>query len=508
MRLLIRFISLTVVGFIGLSACTTQRHEPSEPLLLVPTPPPLSIGGHQAPPADAVATQPATTLNDTALAARLRTPTPRAHPTATPYPEYYTVQPGDTLLVLADRFNTSVEELMRLNNLSNPHEIYAGQVLQLPYKIVTAYAPPAQILPDSEVVYGPTYKAFDLAAEVRRYNGYLAGYQEWVEGRLLSGSTILQQVAEDYSIGPRVLLALLEFQSGWLTTPTPENRDFPFGLRDPARSGLYLQASWAANRLNQGYYGQLVGRDAVLQFSTGERMRYDPATNPGTAAVTNVLARTTTPDKFPLMLGAFQQVYIRLFGDPWQYDVPILPPGVTQPAFRLPWRDGEVWHFTGGPHGGWGDFSAWASLDFLPPDVYSCWPSQYPTIAVAAGTVVRSRDGQVILDLDGDGYHGTGWSVLYMHMTEAGRVTVGMRLQKGDPVGYPSCEGGIAEAAHLHIARKYNGQWIEADSDIPFVLSGWRAVAAPRAYDGWLVRGEEMREACACRNEKNAITGE
>jgi len=44
----------------------------------------------------------------------------------------YVVQPGDTLYTIALRFNTTVETLMVLNNLSNANLLHEGQVLQLP----------------------------------------------------------------------------------------------------------------------------------------------------------------------------------------------------------------------------------------------------------------------------------------------------------------------------------------------------------------------------------------
>ena len=44
----------------------------------------------------------------------------------------YTVRSGDTLSEIAARNNTSVQELVRLNNISNPNLIYPGQVLRLP----------------------------------------------------------------------------------------------------------------------------------------------------------------------------------------------------------------------------------------------------------------------------------------------------------------------------------------------------------------------------------------
>jgi LysM repeat protein len=49
----------------------------------------------------------------------------------TSYP-LYTISPGDTLSVIARRYNTSVQKLMSLNNIQNPDRIYAGQTLRVP----------------------------------------------------------------------------------------------------------------------------------------------------------------------------------------------------------------------------------------------------------------------------------------------------------------------------------------------------------------------------------------
>ncbi|MFB7814758.1 LysM peptidoglycan-binding domain-containing protein [Paenibacillus chitinolyticus] len=43
----------------------------------------------------------------------------------------YVVQPGDTLYLIANRYNTTVEALLRANNLSTPY-VYVGQTLYIP----------------------------------------------------------------------------------------------------------------------------------------------------------------------------------------------------------------------------------------------------------------------------------------------------------------------------------------------------------------------------------------
>jgi LysM repeat protein len=52
-----------------------------------------------------------------------------------PNTDYYYVQNGDTLKGIARKFNTSVDELLRLNpQISNPNRIYAGQRLVVPHR--------------------------------------------------------------------------------------------------------------------------------------------------------------------------------------------------------------------------------------------------------------------------------------------------------------------------------------------------------------------------------------
>ena len=60
------------------------------------------------------------------------TPTPAATPTPTPAPQTYTVQPGDTLSVVAERFGITIEDLQAKNDLPDPNNIFVGQKLQLP----------------------------------------------------------------------------------------------------------------------------------------------------------------------------------------------------------------------------------------------------------------------------------------------------------------------------------------------------------------------------------------
>jgi len=86
-----------------------------------------------------------------------------------------------------------------------------------------------------------------------------------------------------------------------------------------------------------------------------------------------------------------------------------------------------------------------------------------------------------------------------------GRASVGRTLKKGDALGYPSCEEGEATGTHVHIARKYNGEWIPADSAIPFNLEGYVAHDGNAAYQGTLTRGNQTITACTCSDAASHV---
>jgi murein DD-endopeptidase MepM/ murein hydrolase activator NlpD len=196
-----------------------------------------------------------------------------------------------------------------------------------------------------------------------------------------------------------------------------------------------------------------------------------------------------------------------LFGNPFAYTFePLLPENLSQPALKLPWASGETWYLTGGPHGAWASGSAWAALDFAPPhEQLGCYRSDAWVTAMADGLVTRSDAGAVVTDLDGDGYAGTGWTITYMHVEARDRIPVGSVVQAGDAIGHPSCEGGFSNGTHLHIARAYNGRWISADGPLPLSMGGWVTQGLGREYDGLLIKGDQVKEACECREEGNAI---
>ncbi|MFN3308817.1 MAG: LysM peptidoglycan-binding domain-containing protein [Anaerolineales bacterium] len=432
--------------------------------------------------------------------------------------ESYTVKPGDTLGNIALAYNVPLEQIVEANQLRDANILEVGQELIIPQPTPQGTSPAFKIIPDSELVYGPLTVVFDLAAFIAQQPGYIARYSEEINDQKKTAAEIVQRVAQDYSVNPRLLLAILEYQSGWLSNPNPtkEERNYPMGLFDDERKSLYRQLAWAANQLNRGYYLWRVNGLALWNLVDGTTLRIDPTINAGTAAVQHFFAQLYPLESWRRAVseeGLFA-TYQRWFGYPFDYAIePLLPPALYQPHFQLPFEVGAKWVFTGGPHGAWDSGSAWGALDFAPDrEAVGCVPSDEWVVAMANGPIVRVGEGVVIQDVDdpqsspADGFEQTGWAILYLHIESRDRVSAGVYLKAGERIGHPSCEGGLSSGTHVHIARKYHGEWIPADQDIPFVLDGWVSVGTGVAYDGFLRRDGVEIEAYAGQSKKNRIS--
>ncbi|MFO7536733.1 MAG: LysM peptidoglycan-binding domain-containing protein [Chloroflexota bacterium] len=443
------------------------------------------------------------------------TPTPdppRIVPTYEAGSLLHTVSAGETLGYIAQLYQIGLDDLQEANGLENRDLLSVGQQLAIPREGSPQYISPAfKVIPDSELVYGPAAQEFDVRQVAAAYGGYLLEYGETIEGEWLAGPEVVSLVAHRFSVNPRLLLAVLEHRSGWVTRPAGVETPYPLGVAQANLQGLYRQLSWTADRLNFGFYGRSEGGLIAFTLGDGQRFAFDPTINDGTAGVQVMLGahngagyQQWLQDVGPNGLFA---TYSRLFGNPFAYSVdPLWPNNLQQPSMQLPWASGEAWYFTGGPHGGWAAGSSWAALDFVPPGgQLGCVQSDAWVRAMADGIVTRSDFGAVVVELSGDGYAGTGWAITYMHVEKRDRVPVGTQVRTGDMLGHPSCEGGFSTGTHLHIARTYNGRWVSADGAIPFAMSGWVSEGTGREYNGRLLRDGVVREACQCREEINRI---
>lgn len=426
----------------------------------------------------------------------------------------YYAQAADTLQTVAIRFGVAPQEITSPDPIPETTFINPGQLLIIPRRLSNTTSS-LQLIPDSEVVYSPSAVDFDTLEFARQAGGYLHSYQEWHKSTgMKSGAEIVERVAIENSVNPRLLLALLEYHSHWVygAPQTQEERDYPMGLILPSAKGLYNQLVWTVNQLSVGYYAYREGRLTQIRFSNGALARLAPDLNAGSAALQYYFSKLYDAQGWVEALNpqsGFPALHKTMFGDPWERArrvEPLFPPGITQPQMILPFTRNWTWSFTGGPHGAWEQEGAYAALDFAPGSTSpGCVPTDAWAVAAAAGLVARTGPGLVVLDLDGDGHEQTGWVLLYLHIAEKGRVQLGQWVAQGDPIGHPSCEGGFATGTHIHIARKFNGEWVPAYGPLAFNLGGWIAHAGPRAYLGTLTRNGVTVKACTCSNAATFI---
>lgn len=476
---------------------------PLTPIPASPTAPGIFVSDPLASPTFEFTATPTSLLSGFVTQPPTDTPPP---PTATFPPDsiLYYAQNGDWLPAVAGRFGVSPSEILSPTILPAQGFIDQGTLLIIPNDLdrTVEYTTALQFIPDSEVVYSATALDFDIELYVRNAGGHLATYREYLGTTAwTTGAQGIQRLASENSINPRLLLAVLDYESQWVRgKPVNEFRTkYPMGYESYRAVGMFGQLTWAINQLYSGYYGWRTGSLTELTFLDGQTLRLDPTLNAGTVAVMVMFSRLHTLNEWYRIMdqnSGFPSFYAGMFGDPWvraERTRNFFPPNFFQPEMGLPFDSNVVWSFTGGPHSAWGTDGPLAAIDFAPRnDKSGCYETLSWITAMAPGLVVRSGNGVVVVDLDGDGHEQTGWNIMYLHVATKDRVPVGVWVDKNDHIGHASCEGGRSTGTHTHIARKYNGEWMLADGPIPFTLSGWTVIAGDEPYLGKMVKGNQV----------------
>ena len=195
--------------------------------------------------------------------------------------EQYVVQAGDTLGSIAQRYGISLDTLMQANSTADPNLLSVGMTLTIPAPNPADAGTAFKVIPDSELVYGPAGILFDVKSFIQSQNGYLVNYAEDVNGTTMPADEIVAFVATNYSVNPRLLLAILEYQSGWVTNPAPSNTSYPIGIQDEVHNGLYRQLTWAADTLNRGFYLWNANAISTWVLKDGTVVPIDPTINAG-----------------------------------------------------------------------------------------------------------------------------------------------------------------------------------------------------------------------------------
>ena len=418
----------------------------------------------------------------------------------------YLSQSGDSLAVVAIHYGVSTSEITSSGPLPTSGFINPGTLLFMPNRLAQTPTSPSQtIIPDSELVDSPSEVGFDIPSYINSAGGYLRSFSDFHNPvGTISGAQAVQIISVGSSISPRLVLALIQYYTGWVQGQPKPSLDgkrlfgFPYSSYNEATPTIYQPMRPAIQALLTGYYGWRAGNLSELTFPDGTTLRIAPGLNAGSVALQYFFSKQLNYAEWLQAINpdtGFLSLYKSMFGDPWVRANelgPLFPPNLMQPVFTLPFEVGTMWAFTGGPHPAWEAESALGALDFAPAAAVSgCAVSTAWAVAIAPGQIVRSESSYVVLDLDGDGFEQTGWVVIYQHIATKDRIQAGTMVSASTRIGHPSCEGGEATGTNLHLARKYNGEWVAAGGPLPFDLSGWIAHDGSAPYQGTLTKGDQ-----------------
>ncbi len=424
----------------------------------------------------------------------------------------YPAQSGDTLDVVARHFGVSTAQITSDQPISQFGVLTPDQILFIPDALNGTFIS-TNLIPDSEVIFSPTAADFDIAGFIASKGGYLSAYTEIVDDEEMTGTQIVEWVAYANSINPRLLLALIEYRSHWLTRiPFEPETVSPLGFYYKDHQGLYLECALMAKWLNTGYYGWRLGEFTELNFNDNSMHRVEPQLNAGTVALQYFFSRIVLPVYWEKALSATEGImatYVELFGDPWQRAAsvsPMITPAVVQPELTLPFTPGEEWALTGGSHFDWNAGTPTGALDFAPiTGEPPCQVSRAWVLAPASGRIIYSAYNMVLLDVYDDQGKSTGWQIFFMHIAREEAIQSGTMVSRDDPIGHPSCEGGASTGTHFHITRRYMGEWLGTGYPFPFIMSGWTALSGDQRYQGTLVKGDQVITATSYAGPESRI---
>jgi LasA protease len=142
----------------------------------------------------------------------------------------------------------------------------------------------------------------------------------------------------------------------------------------------------------------------------------------------------------------------------------------------LPWKEGQRWKLSGGPHGWGGTARPWSALDFAGGD----------------GQVHAARSGLVYKPCGNTTWvqvrHGEGWVTDYYHLTSIPRFTDGTKIKRGQYLGKTGTAvacGGSAYGAHVHFNVRYKGAHIAWHGQ---KLGGWTIYEGAKSYQGYAAK--------------------
>jgi len=367
-----------------------------------------------------------------------------------------------------------------------------------------AAATPASTTAGPRVVHDNSASAATLRQPL---NPLIYSYDEMfnfdIEAYLASQAPHLLPYAEQIShwagyssISPRVLLALMEQQSGV--------------LRSANLSAQQLAQPFAKLSAQPDFAGQL--RDVADQLAT--RLYSEPQ-QPGASEFSSAQTPSALDFLFehseqqtlsqPLSepqtqqhtaaANQFGQIYRQLFAEDFKLvdrradsqansqqvqNDPVILAGPANGFLQFPFPLGQSWH-VGGAHTNTGSGNyPMSSLDMSQGGGWGSNQSGRWVAASAAGSFKRHSScfAEVV--------HSGGWSTTYYHLMNI-QYNTGATVSKNTKIANPAntqpqalCNGGASTGPHQHWSLKQNGSWTHLNG---VYVSGWQITATGSSYD-------------------------
>ncbi|MBD1557790.1 M23 family metallopeptidase [Vibrio sp. S9_S30] len=370
----------------------------------------------------------------------------------------------------------------------HPEEAFAVT----PFQVKKLDISSPQLINDRVFLYGPELYEMDWDDFFAQNAPLLAEKKE-----------VIMHWAGYASISPKLILSLIEMQSGLVSEPDEEKLENPLpGLTN--KIGFDAQVKAVTLRLSQRFYAfeEALNREksALPQYSTPAILALQSTLSEIRSSEQEREHTSNSNAQLNELLDAYEQVFA---GESLVRSLQPKSDELTLSAkssvdnsaensannsadnsaddtftLHFPWPSGSVWR-SSGAHSFSGFEYPYSSLDFS--NSKGGWGSDTPWVQAShGGTVTRHSRCNITVT------HSSGYATNYYHMDNlqyntGDNIAAGAWLGRyANNISTALCEGGHSSAPHLHWSLLRNGRYISLQD---MYISGYRVNVGNRNYD-------------------------